>query len=272
MQSELERYGDLYPQDRAALAALQRILAFQAELAAPVESVALVSPSYARDRWQAGRPLFSSEPVKLSRRWLRAALIALRPWLPHDEQVRATLDCLLAADLLDSPAEEACLGNFGRNGKRCLQEWAAVLAADFDVLYALLHMVVSPFYQQMAVPYRPWIEAAGWRRGFCPLCGAEPSLARLAREDGRRVLVCSLCRSEWSFDRLRCPYCEADNAPQTRYFTVEGDPAHRVDCCGRCRRYLITIDERGLDYRPHIASEEIVTARLGWLAREQGYQ
>ena len=271
METEIERYTQVYPQSREALAVLQNILTFQAAQAAQIEPGPLIALSTAQARWQAGLPLFSRESTGVSPLWLQDALAALRAWLPQDGQARATLARLLASGFMDSAAASP-LDDFSRHGPARLRQWAANLSMDPDILAGLLHAVLTPFYQQLAVPYRSWLETAGWRRGNCPLCGAEPSLARLVREDGRRILVCSLCRSEWSFDRLRCPFCEADGTPQYRHFTGDDDPGHRVDCCARCHRYLKTVDERVVAYRTNIAAEEIVTAHLDRLAHEQGYQ
>ncbi len=272
METDIERYPQVYPHYREALGVLQGILAFQAAQAAQIEPGPLIDLSIAQARWQAGLPLFSSESTAISHRRLQAALAEVRAWLPQAGQAQATLDRLLASGRMDSADTASLLDGFSRNGTARLQQWAAEMSVDPTILAGLLHTVLTPFYQQQAVPYRPWIETSGWRRGNCPLCGAEPSLARLIREDGRRILVCSLCRSEWPFDRLRCPFCETDSPPHIRYFTVDGDPAHRVDCCGQCRRYLKTVDERVLGFRTNSAAEEVVTADLDRLAQEQGYQ
>ncbi len=272
METDIEHYPQVYPYYREALEVLQGILTFQAAQAAQIETGPLIDLSIAHARWQAGLPLFSSESTAISHRRLQAALAEVRAWLPQAGQARVTLDRLLASGRMDSADTTSLLDGFSRNGTACLQQWAAEMSVDPTILAGLLHTVLTPFYQQQAVPYRPWIETSGWRRGTCPLCGAEPSLARLVREDGRRILVCSLCRSEWPFDRLRCPFCEANSAPQSRHFTVDGDLVHRVDCCARCHRYLKAVDERRVGYRTNIAAEEIVTAHLDRLAREQGYQ
>jgi len=275
METDLERYTQAYPQSRAELESLQRIIVFQADLAARVKLGPALALDTAHARWQAGLPLLSGEPLAVSPRLLRDALEGLRAALSGHGQAQTTLDSLLASGYVDSTATESFLNDLSdglsRNGAAHLRQLAAQIEVDPDLLALLLHTVFAPFVQQQVMPYRPWLDTFVWRHGYCSLCGAEPSMARLAREDGRRILVCSLCRSEWRFDRLRCPFCEADSAPHYRHFTVEGDPAHRVDCCEQCRRYLKTIDERVLAYEVNLRAEEIVTAHLDRLAHEQGY-
>ena len=47
----------------------------------------------------------------------------------------------------------------------------------------------------------------------CPACGSPPSIARLRRADGRRLLTCGLCGSEWEAMRLACACC-GDEGPR----------------------------------------------------------
>jgi len=275
METKIEHYAQVYPHHGEALETLRSILTFQADVAAKIEPGPRIALDIAHARWQVGEPLLSRELLSTSHPLLHDALVALRAALSRSVKAQTTLDRLLASGYVDSTATESFLGDLSRNGAAHIRQVAAALPADPDLLALLLHTAIAPFYQRQAVPYRPWLDTFVWRRGDCPMCGSEPSMARLARDDGRRILVCSLCRSEWPFDRLRCPFCEAAPSghplPQFRHFTVEGDPAHRVDCCERCRRYLKTVDERVLAYGVDLRAEEIVTAHLDRLAHEQGY-
>ncbi|HIC89599.1 MAG TPA: formate dehydrogenase accessory protein FdhE [Anaerolineae bacterium] len=57
-----------------------------------------------------------------------------------------------------------------------------------------------------------------------------------------------------------------------RYFTVDGDEAHRVECCGQCQRYIKTVDERVTGHPANLLIEDVITAHLDVLAAEQGYR
>jgi FdhE protein len=202
----------------------------------------------------------------------RKALEGLRSLLPAGKLGQIALDRLLASSLMAPPNIEALLNELSADSGACLQRLADATSTDPDTLAYLLRTVLSPFFEKWARPYRGWVETAAWRHGLCPVCGSEPGMARLAHDDGRRSLVCSLCRTEWVFDRLRCPFCESDDQLQFRHFSVDGDEAHRVDCCDRCQRYLKTVDERALGRPANLLVEEVITAHLDVLAREQGYQ
>lgn len=272
MQPDIDRYVQSYPQFREELEVLQCVLACQAGHRAWIEPDLALGLEAARTRWQAGRPLFSCEELQASQFLLPDVLAELNTCLPEQGKARTTIDCLMDSGILASAPAEPLLCDMSRKGKARIQHLAAAISVDQGMLILLLCSAVTILYQQLAAPHQSWIESAAWRHGFCPLCGSEPSMARLARDDGRRILVCSLCRSEWQYDRLRCPFCEVDGRPHFRHFTVEDDPIHRVDCCGWCRRYLKTIDERVLECRANIPAEEIVTGYLDMLAREQGYR
>ncbi len=262
MATTIELYTELYPAARTELAFLQAILTFQAGRAAQLEPGSVVALEEAQARWQQGLPLLDAKALAAPQGYMQKTFVALRPVL----SVRPAAQAILYR-LLDAGLDESAAAGVGRT-----EQLAAAISVDPAVLTAVLHIAIAPLFQQRAAPYQGWIDPARWQQGECPLCGAEPGMARIVREDGRRSLVCSLCRSEWVYARLRCPFCATDQRPQLRHFTVDADPAHRVECCAQCRRYLKTVDERRIDYQPFIPAEEIVTIHLDNLAREQGYR
>jgi len=142
------------------------------------------------------------------------------------------------------------------------------------------------FYRIMLFTIRPYIswlgekaEADGrladtWQQQSCPVCGAVPELSRLTHEQGKRILYCWLCGSEWRFERFTCPYCGESQAGGQKYFVVENTP-YRVDICQDCGDYIKVIDERRV---PEGKAEELNwlindlgTQHLDRLARKEGY-
>ncbi len=261
MDVDIQRYVQAMPQYQEPLNFLQSILDFQAALAEKIEPGLRIEPAVAREKWRAGHPLFAGESLSVPAPLFQEALADLRPLLPPGEMAQTALDRLLASQLQ--------IGDFG---EARIQQLADATSTDPDILALLLRTVLSPFFAKWAMPYRDLVETAVWRRGLCPMCGSEPWLARLAHDSGRRILACALCRTEWIFDRLHCPFCGGDDQPQLRHFTVDGDEAHRVDCCDRCQRYIKTVDERALGRPANLPVEDVITAHLDVLAREQGYQ
>lgn len=278
VNTDIKRYSQTMPQYQESLDFLQKALDFQASLAekldlSPVEGIPdlRIESAVAHGRWRTGQPLFTGQTLPIPAPLFREALVDLRPLLP-DGPAQVALDRLLGLSLMATENVETLLDDLRTDSDSCIQRLADVTSAEPDTLAFLLRTVLLPFFEKQARLYREWLEAAAWRRGICPMCGAEPMMARLAHDDGRRILACSLCHTEWTFDRLRCPFCESGGQPQLRHFTVDDDEAHRVDCCDRCHRYLKTVDERVSGHPANLLVEEVVTAHLDVLAREQGYR
>jgi FdhE protein len=272
MDADIQRYAQAMPEYGEQLNLLQRILDFQAALAEKIEPSLRIDPALARKKWQAGQPLFAGEPLSFPPSLVQKALADLRFLLPPERRAQVALDRLLASSFLTPPHMEALLHDLLADSEACIQRLADATSADFDTMAFLLGTGLSPFFQKLAAPYRELVESAAWRRGLCPMCGSEPWMARLTHEDGRRMLACALCHTEWAFDRLRCPFCESDGQPLLRHFTLGSNEAHRVDCCDRCRRYIKTVDERVSGRRVNLLVEDVITTHLDMLAREDGYQ
>ena len=272
MRTDIERYAQAMPQYRDALSFLQNILDFQAALADKIEPDLQIEPAVAREKWEAGEPLFADKSPAIPAPLFRQALAELRPLLPPGDVLQEVLDRLLASELVVSSQLEKVLADLITDSDACIRRLADAASTTPDTVAPLLRIVLSPFFEKPAALYREWIREAGWRRGICPICGSEPWMARLDREHGERMLACSLCRTEWAFDRLRCPFCGGDDQPKVRFFNVDDDDAHRVDCCDRCLRFIKTVDERVAGRPANLPVEDVITSHLDTLAREYGYR
>lgn len=98
-------------------------------------------------------------------------------------------------------------------------------------------------------------------------------MAYLRHDDGKRILWCQFCGTEWSFLRLKCPYCYNDKQETLRYFFTEEKEAYRVYVCDKCKKYVKTIDQRKLsDYESmDLAWENLESLALDVLAQQDGY-
>jgi FdhE protein len=253
-------------QHRESLERLERIHEFQASLRQRIDPGPRIEPDSVREAWRDGLHLFAAAPPAIPSSLFRQALEGLCSLWPSGDPARAALDALLA-----SRAETLTRG-FLADRDACIRRLADANSLEPDILEAVLRTALTPFFERAAAPHRELIAAGAWRRGICPMCGSEPFMARLALENGRRLLACPLCSVEWPIDRLRCPFCDSGDEPHIRFFTVEGDPSHRVECCDLCRRYLKTVDDRVSGRTANLPVEDVVTAHLGALAVEQGYQ
>ncbi len=155
-------------------------------------------------------------------------------------------------------------------------EYCRAIAGQFVLRQELLIFMgmalARPIFELWAERLRGRVKDEGWLRPYCPICGSEPYMAKLQREDGRRILGCPVCGTEWTFMRIECPFCLNKDQKTLRYFFVDEDSPHRVDVCEKCRRYIKTIDERKAEEgETFLLIEDIATTYLDVLAEREGY-
>ncbi len=107
----------------------------------------------------------------------------------------------------------------------------------------------------------------------CPACKSSPSVARLRRADGRRILTCGLCGSEWEAVRLACACCGTQDRASLGVLRLDDADARWVETCERCKGYIKTVDERKLAEGEMVfpVVEEAATLHLDLLAEREGY-
>ena len=109
-----------------------------------------------------------------------------------------------------------------------------------------------------------------WSRGCCPLCGSQPDMAHLDKS-GKRRLYCGLCGTEWSYPRMKCPFCCNTESETLGYFVDEESEALRVDFCDKCTRYIKTVDAGLLEELAPMEVERLGGIHLDFVAHEHGY-
>lgn len=152
-----------------------------------------------------------------------------------------------------------------------LNDFARGTDFNEETIFHFLHSLVVPFFQAEADNYRDLIWESDWMKGICPFCGSPPRYARLLKEDGRRILFCPLCRSEWRFHRICCPFCSNSDHQKLRHCHLGKDEGHRADVCEKCRGYIKTTNERQLEREVIPQVEDVTTVALDYLATQEGY-
>ena len=97
-------------------------------------------------------------------------------------------------------------------------------------------------------------------------------MGKLENETGRKILQCYLCRTEWVFKRLECPFCGNSDQNKQRFFYNEDDKAHRVEVCDQCKMYLKVVDIRVTQKDVVLLVENLVTLHLDLVAEKEGFQ
>ena len=148
----------------------------------------------------------------------------------------------------------------------------AILADDVneDLLVAIIHATLKPFLVSHAKTLIDFVDQKHWRREYCPICGGSPDFAFLDKELGSRWLLCSRCDTEWTFQRLRCPYCGTQDQNVLAYFT-DDKGLYRLYVCEKCKRYLKAIDLRQTEAEVLLPLERFNTLDIDRQAQEQGY-
>ena len=111
-----------------------------------------------------------------------------------------------------------------------------------------------------------------WTQNFCFVCGGPPQVAVLRDLPdalGRRSLMCSICATEWRFQRLTCPHCGETEADKLPVHTAESIAHVRVDACTTCSRYIKTVDLRKNGNAVPVV-DELAALELDIWAQEEG--
>jgi FdhE protein len=133
--------------------------------------------------------------------------------------------------------------------------------------------LARPLFELAASDMKAMLAEYPWWQNCCPACGGPPFMARIRREDGMRILRCSLCAIEWKFARVKCPFCNNEDQKSLKFFYYLETSPYRLYVCERCKRYIKSVDERKTDQSGIIdlAVEDISTLYLDVLARDKGY-
>jgi formate dehydrogenase maturation protein FdhE len=172
-------------------------------------------------------------------------------------------------ELLSSQARERQGDSPETMRTRLLVYWSGDRDASDDYLSrAVLRPYVETLRSIPAAPDRVH------RRGQCPFCAGAPWVG--ARREGsqmegaKRMLACSLCGGEWTFDRIVCPACLESDPTRLPHFQSDKHPHVRIEACETCRRYLKTLD-LSEDARPIPEVDDLVSISMDLWATEQGY-
>jgi FdhE protein len=148
---------------------------------------------------------------------------------------------------------------------------ARKMGADRKILLFLLHHSIRPSIEAAKEQLGKEVDAENWLKGFCPICGSLPSIGLMKEEAGKRFLLCSHCECQWRVERFFCPFCKNKEQQTLHYFHAEGEDAHRIDLCDKCRRYIKVIDLRKIEEADPVL-EDIATLHLDLLASRKGYK
>lgn len=272
LTEELERYRGTNPELGELIDLYQEVFKIQELTRSKAKAAPGISFNEARRRLDRGQFILEGKAPAIDAGLFKETALALGEVFSRVSRRRFPIPELLALPQLKPKA----LGDFASdiltNRIDYLKQFARSTDYNEEAVFLFLYSLVVPFFQAEADNYQNIIKEASWIKGVCPFCGSPPRYARFLEEDGRLLLFCPLCRRQWRFPRLACPFCGNSDHKKLRHFHLGEDSAHRVDVCNKCRRYIKTTDERRLKRGAIPQVEEVVTLPLDYLAARQGYQ
>jgi len=153
-----------------------------------------------------------------------------------------------------------------------LKQAAAALGVEADALSFFLYHSLRPAICRCEQNLAGFlVDELSWEKGYCPICGSPPALARL-EADGQRFLFCSFCWHRWPARRAACPYCGCGDPVRLSYRYSEEEPEYRLELCEACRKYVKTVDGRNLARSVYPPLEQVATLHLDLKAAEAGYE
>lgn len=152
-----------------------------------------------------------------------------------------------------------------------LVKWAKQLEVPVDLLDFIARVTFKPFFKTYREAVLEQVQLNDWIKGHCPVCGDQPTTAKLAGKEGYRKLYCGRGETEWRYRRLGCPYCKDENTSKALFITMDDSKQYRIYLCERCKSNLKTIDERACG-EVDLFCEDLATVELDQLAQAEGYR
>lgn len=274
----LEEVIEWRPVLAPVLRSFEPLLAAQEELVAvlaeKLKEQGVVLPQAQPDRMAQGVSLLAEASFKGFAPAVRASAEKLLPMLARMDAVvphkAALADFFLKSDKAETGEELVAAVVSG--SEKAIESLAEKIGADPLVLHFVAGFVVAPVLRAFTTlvvagsDEAPWDQGDVWRQGYCPVCGALPTIGWmdkpafdekdtfLAGGGGKKHLHCGTCGADWKFRRGACPACAAEGSGVMELLRESGEAAHgeRVDWCTKCKSYCPSVDLREREFAPNL--------------------
>lgn len=158
-----------------------------------------------------------------------------------------------------------------RQDAAALERLAETAGVDPGGLGAVAHLVAWPLLQACGRRLRERIPS-DWQQGFCPVCGAWPTVAELRGLERTRWLRCGWCAAGWALPWLWCPFCGEHRHDRLGCLVPEArQDSRKVDTCLECRGYLKSLTTLEAMTPVAVLLADLETVELDLVARERGW-
>ena len=142
---------------------------------------------------------------------------------------------------------------------------------DVASLRVIAQMTALPLLQTCGRALTEQVPASWWE-GYCPVCGAWPTLAEFRGLERKRWLRCGRCATGWEASWLRCPFCGETEHTNLGYLAPEeGETTRKVEVCDSCKGYV----KSEPTVRPlaawEVVLDDLATVPLEVAALDRGY-
>ena len=163
---------------------------------------------------------------------------------------------------------EASLGQ----DRGSLRETAAEFAVDAGAFESVALMISVPLLQACERKWGEW-KSQSWTEGYCPVCGAWPTLAEVRGIERSQYFRCGRCGGGWHATCLFCPFCGmTDHNELASLVPEKSDSTGVVNVCKRCLGYVKTFTRLQGAAPAMIAVDDLASVDLDVAAVEQGYK
>jgi FdhE protein len=165
-----------------------------------------------------------------------------------------------------------CLTSMHDEGGKLIGTWAQEEGVSGQSLGLTVRVTGRVYLERAARTWAGLISDFTWDKGYCPICGSPPMIARIEKGTGIRLLHCSQCGHAWPFSRVICPSCESGIQQNMAYVFVENKRSETAFMCEECRQYLITVDmvSDPDDFDAEVAALSLV--HLDVILQQKGYR
>jgi len=147
----------------------------------------------------------------------------------------------------------------------------ALAASDPSALRVVAQVAAVPLLRACARTIGSGVSPAWWE-GYCPLCGAWPTLAEFRGLERKRWLRCGRCGTGWEVPWLHCPFCAETSHENLGYLAPEdGETTRKVEVCDSCKGYMKA--EPTVRELPWwgVLLDDVATVALDVAALDRGY-
>jgi len=192
----------------------------------------------------------------------------------------------LAVRIASAAGERSGLARYQPGDRETLDLLAATLRQDGSALDALgraagvdggaletvAYLLAWPLLQSCGRRLAPHVRP-DWEQGFCPVCGAWPTVAELRGLDRTRRLRCGWCAADWALPWLWCPFCGEHRHDHLGALVTEGSyDGRKIETCEECRGYLKTLTTLEAITPLGVLLADLETVELDLIARERGWR